>query len=37
MHSKKKVGQEWTPSGTPALTGYSCEDFCTEPAEAAYY
>ena len=27
MYSKKNVGPRVDPSGTPALTGYSCEDF----------
>ena len=27
MHSRKSVGPRMEPSGTPTLTGYSCEDF----------
>ena len=27
MYSMKSVGPRIDPSGTPALTGYSCEDF----------
>ena len=27
MYSRKSVGQRMEPWGTPALTGYSCEDF----------
>ena len=27
MYSRKSVGPEMEPWGTPALTGYSCEDF----------
>ena len=27
MNSRKGVGPEMEPSGTPALTGYYCEDF----------
>ena len=27
MHSKKIVGPRIEPWGTPALTGYSCQDF----------
>ena len=27
MYSRKSVGPRMEPSGTPALTGYSCEDF----------
>ena len=27
MYSRKSVGPRIDPSGTPALTGYSCEDF----------
>ena len=27
MYSKKSVGPRMEPWGTPALTGYSCEDF----------
>ena len=27
MYSRKRVGARIDPSGTPALTGYSCEDF----------
>ena len=27
MYSRKSVGPRMDPSGTPALTGYSCEDF----------
>ena len=27
MYSKKSVGARMEPVGTPALTGYSCEDF----------
>ena len=26
MYSRKSVGPRMKPSGTPALTGYSCED-----------
>ena len=27
MYSRKSVGPRMEPSGTPTLTGYSCEDF----------
>ena len=27
MYSRKSVGPRTDPLGTPALTGYSCEDF----------
>ena len=27
MYSRKSVGPRMEPQGTPALTGYSCEDF----------
>ena len=27
MYSRKSVGPRMEPSGTPALTGYSCEEF----------
>ena len=27
MYSRKSVGPRIDPWGTPALTGYSCEDF----------
>ena len=27
MCSRKSVGPRMDPQGTPALTGYSCEDF----------
>ena len=27
MYSRKSVGPRMEPRGTPALTGYSCEDF----------
>ena len=27
MYSRKSVGPRMEPSGTPALTGYFCEDF----------
>ena len=27
MYSRKSVGPRMEPWGTPALTGYSCEDF----------
>ena len=27
MYSRKIVGPRMNPRGTPALTGYSCEDF----------
>ena len=27
MYSRKSVGARMEPWGTPALTGYSCEDF----------
>ena len=26
MYSRKSVGPKMDPCGTPALTGYSCED-----------
>ena len=37
MYSRKSVGTRMEPWGTPALTGYSCEDFHPEPLEAIYY
>ena len=33
MYSKKSVGARIEPRGTPALTGYSCEDF---PSRTTY-
>ena len=27
MYGRKSVGPRMEPSGTPALTGYSCQDF----------
>ena len=27
MYSRKRIGPRMDPSGTPALTGYSCEAF----------
>ena len=27
MYSRKSIGPRMGPGGTPALTGYSCEDF----------
>ena len=27
MYSRKSVGRRMKPYGTPALTGYCCEDF----------
>ena len=35
MYSRKSVRLE--PSGTPALTANSCEDFHPELAETVYY
>ena len=29
MYSRKSAGPRMEPGGTPALTGYSCEDFPT--------
>ena len=46
MYNRKSVGPIIEPWGTPALTGYSCEDFPfknhsktshSKPLEAAYY
>ena len=31
MNSRKSVGPRMQPWGTPALSGYSCEDFTTPP------
>ena len=30
MYSRKSVGPRMDPWGTPALTGYSCEDFLSK-------
>ena len=35
--SRKSVEPRMKPSGTPALTRYSCEDFHLEPLEVVYY
>ena len=37
MNSRKSVRPRMEPWGTPALTGYSFEDFPLEPLKAAYY
>ena len=36
MYSRKGGALRKKPSGTPALTGYSCEDFHPELFEATY-
>ena len=35
--SRKSVEPRMKPSGTQALTRYSCEDFHLEPLEVVYY
>ena len=37
MYSRKSVGPRTEPSGTPALTRYSCEDFPLAQLEAVSY
>ena len=37
MYSRKSVGPRMKPWGTPALTGYSSEDFPPEKIEVIYY
>ena len=34
MHSRKGVGPRLDPWGTPALTGYYCEDFPSTTAQS---
>ena len=33
MYSRNSAGPRMEPSGTPALTGYSCEDFPSRTTE----
>ena len=33
MYNRKNVGPRMEPWGTPALTGYSCEDFVQKRRE----
>ena len=37
MYSRKSVGPRMEPWGTPALTGYCCEDFHSKPLEAVHH
>ena len=34
MYSKKSVELRMEPCGTPALTGYSCEDFTSRTTQS---
>ena len=34
MYSRKSVGPRMEPQGTPALTGYSCEDFSSRTTQS---
>ena len=34
MYSQKSVGPRMNPWGTPALTGYSCEDFLSRTTQS---
>ena len=36
MYNRKSVGPRMDPQGTPALTGYSCEDLYPKPREPGY-
>ena len=35
MYSRKSVGPRIGPQGTPALTGYSCEDFPSRATQSS--
>ena len=37
MYSRKTVGPRMKPWGTPALAGYSCEDFPSRTAQTTQY
>ena len=37
MYRRKDIGSRMEPWGTPSLTGYSCEDFPSEPLGTFYY
>ena len=37
MYHRKSVGPNMEPRGTPALIGYSCEDFPPELSIVIYY
>ena len=37
MYNKKSAGPRMEPWGTPALAGYSCEDFPPQPHAVVYY
>ena len=37
MYSRKSIRPRLEPSGTPALTVNSCEDFHPESAETVYH
>ena len=37
MYNKKSAGPRMESWGTPALAGYSCEDFPPQPPEVVYY
>ena len=37
MYSRKNVGPGMDPSGTPTLTGFSCEDFPSRTTQSHHY